>query len=72
MKTKFKRSSCGVSISFNDMTQGQALALCNALNNHAITSPVCEDIEISLNHAIQKDGKTDNDQELFETLAISV
>ena len=34
-------------------------------------SAVCEDVEFSLNHTIQKEGKNDKDQELFEALAIS-
>jgi hypothetical protein len=67
MKTTFKRNKNGeVSISFQNMTQGKALALCHALHTYAIMSPVCDDLEISLNHAIQEAGKTDEDQELFE------
>jgi hypothetical protein len=66
MKTTFKRNKAGeVSISFQNMTQGKALALCHALDTYAMTSPVCEDLETSLNLAIQRDGKTDEDQELF-------
>lgn len=71
MKTTFKRNKAGeVSVTFQNMTQGKALALCHALDNYAMTSPVCEDLEISLNNAIQREGKTDADQELFEALAI--
>ena len=73
MKTTFKRNKAGlVNIGFQNMTQGQALALCNALDMHAMMtpSPVCEDLEISLNYTIQREGKTNVDQELFEALAI--
>ena len=64
------RTKRGVTVSFSEMTQGEALALCNALDKHALVSPVCEDLEITLNHAVQREGKDDNDQELFEALAI--
>ena len=72
MKTTFKRNAKElVNVSFTGMTQGEALSLCNALDKHALVSPVCEDLEISLNYTIQREGKTDEDQELFEALAIS-
>lgn len=69
MKTTFKRNKAGeVSISFQNMTQGKALALCHALDAYAMTSPVCEDLEISLKNAVQQAGKTDADQELLISL----
>jgi hypothetical protein len=70
MKSEFKRTNRGVTISFKEMTQGEALALCHALDSHATKSAVCVDVEVALNHAIQRDGKTDADQELFEALVI--
>ena len=71
MKTTFKRNAKGlVSVSFAGMTQGEALSLCNALDKHAMVSPVCEDLEIALNYAIQREGDNDQDQELFEALHI--
>lgn len=69
MKTIFKRNEDGkVTITFEDMTQNEALALCDALDIYAMDSQVCETVGISLNEAIQRSGKTDEDQELFEAL----
>ena len=71
MESTFKRNKSGqVTITFKDMTQGEALSLCHALDGYATVSPVCEDLEFSLNHAIQKAGKDDKDQELFEALPV--
>ena len=56
-----------VHIIFSDMTQGEAMALCHALKNYS-SSPVCEDLRVSLQYTIQDAGKTDQDQELFECI----
>jgi hypothetical protein len=68
-KTTFKRNKTGgISIHFDGMTQGKAIALCNALSQHCKTSPVGQDVLTSLHNAIQRETsveyKEDN-QELF-------
>ena len=69
MKVDYKRSKSGlVSVAFKDMTQGEALSLSHALAIHAENSPVAEDLKVFLNYAIQRNGKTDQDQELLEAL----
>ena len=69
LKTTFKRNKNGtISISFNGMTQGKALALCFALNQHAERSAVCNDLVDFLKYSIQREGKTDEDQELYALL----
>jgi hypothetical protein len=76
MKVEFKRRKkpegfSKVTISFKEMTQGAALALCHALNEYARKSAVCEDLEIALNHAVQRENKTREDQELFEVISLT-
>ena len=71
MKTTFTRKKSGkVSVSFKDMTQGEAFALCHALDKHALVSLVCKDVETSLKYTILRDGRSDEDQELFEALTM--
>jgi hypothetical protein len=67
MNTEFLRFKDGsISIHFKHMTKGEVLALCNALVKHNTT--VCEDVRNSLRNAIQRKGKSDEDQMLFSLL----
>lgn len=67
--TTFSRNKAGlVTITFKNITQGEALALCFAISERAENSWACEDLKTSLGHTIQREGKTDQDQELFASL----
>jgi hypothetical protein len=66
MKVNFKRTSSGIAISLINLTQGEALALANALRNHK--TPVGEDLRCSLRNTLQIQGKTNEDQDLFSAL----
>ena len=72
MKTTFKRMKSGeVNVHFDGMTQGKAIALCNALSQHQ--TAVGRDVLISLHNAIQpavNSEHRDGDQELFEATDI--
>ena len=69
MKTTFSRNKSGqVSVSFKEMTQGEALSLCHALDVYAPHSVVANDLLLSLRRTIQTNGKTDYDQQLFTAL----
>lgn len=67
MTTKFKRGKQGVSISFNELSQGQALALCNAIKSYQ--TAVGQDVACSLINALNRDGKTDQDQQLLDAFS---
>ena len=69
MKISFKRDKDGlVTVHFDKMTQGGALALCNAITVHAKGgSAVGDDLRALLRNQIQL-GHTDADQQLFEIL----
>lgn len=47
MQVKFKRNKCGdCSFQFNNLTQGRAIALLNAIYLYSQQSAVCEDLII--------------------------
>ena len=71
-KTTFKRGKNGeVSIHFDGMTQGKAIALATALQKH--TTAVGRDVLVSLHNAIQGQTSTEfaeDNQELFDSTHI--
>ena len=68
MKIAFKRNNKGkLNIQFRELTEGEALSLCNSIALHAKNSPVASDLQAFLANAIQHDGG-EKDQELFEAV----
>lgn len=71
-KTTFKRNKTGgISIHFDGMTQGKAIALCNALSQHCKSSPVGQDVLLSLHNAIQGETSQEFKEENQELYACS-
>lgn len=74
MKISYKRNKDGsVTVHFERMTQGGALALCSAINAHAEGgSVVGQDLQQILRSRVQAStsmNDRDKDQELFESLS---
>lgn len=66
-----RRKGRKVDIVFKGITQGKALALCNALATYAQHSVVADDIRLMLFAAIQRSNSLvarDDDQMLFDAL----
>lgn len=57
MKVGYKNTAKGVTVQFDLMTLGEALALCHALTKHAATSPITDDLRQILRNRVQCDGQ---------------
>jgi len=76
MKVNFKRKARKLglfpvmNISFKEITQGKAIALCNALVQHAQTSIVTADLVEALRNQVQQNSQGgDDDQALIQILS---
>lgn len=76
MNIKFKRYKNGnCSFCFDDLTQGKALALCNAIRLYAQNSAVCEDFILPIRRAIDEQHTytfRDVNDQLFELISRSI
>ena len=58
MKTNVSKNTKGYKVEMTAATEGELIALVNALAKHGETSPVGHDLSVSLRNALQREGYT--------------